>query len=351
VETSKVFTHESILERLDWTQIENGESHYYPVSEFENNLHTFDGIPIFYGSRHPSAFYKSVEEILENEEVVLAGYASNPEINRMGRPKLKAVLNITNPEIEEKIRKGEILLSSQFGYKKQVDDNRILLTSPRGLHVLLYNKALGVPQGDPGAAICNQSNFENEEISISLGYFLGSEKTADETIQVVKVSDLAELIKANQAPILDLTQHDELIKSNQTLETEKSELIKANQALTEEIEALKKQMEEAIEKAETEKVEMFKSNQDRFWNELEEAVQEKFSERKETELYDAVKANQLIQDITKFIMAIPRPAHVKAQGTKEVKELTEAEKKAVEVAETQRKLAATRKQINYAGGV
>jgi hypothetical protein len=317
----EVFTHEAILERLDWTQIENGQQHYYPPSEFENNVNTFDQISVYYGDKHPRPFYPSEEELLKNEKVIKVGYVSNPNVNRMGRPKLKAFLNITDPVIEEKIRQGEILLSPQFGYKPQKDGDKINLTSPRGLHVLLFDKNLGVPQGDPGAIICNNATSENEEICNSLGYFSGGDTITEEaTIQVLKVSDIAELFKANQAPVLDLTKHDELVKANQALETEKDELVKANQALTTEIDNLKKQITETKEKLETERVETFKNNQDRFWNDLIESAKEKFAERKEAELYDVVKSNQLVQDITRFIMSIPTPEFSKAEGNTEVKE-------------------------------
>jgi hypothetical protein len=317
----EVFTHEAILERLDWTQIENGQQHYYPPSEFENNAHTFDQISVYYGDRHPRPFYPSEDELLKNENVIKVGYVSNTNVNRMGRPKLKAFLNITDFAVEEKIRKGEIMISPQFGYKPQKDGDKINLTSPRGLHVLLYDKSLNVPQGDPGAIICNNATSENEEICNSLGYFSGGDTIAEEaTIQVLKVSDIAELFKANQAPVLDLTKHDELIKANQALETEKDELVKANQALTTEIDNLKKQIKETNEKIETERIETFKSNQDRFWNDLIDSAKEKFADRKEAELYDVVKSNQLFQDITRFIMSIPKPEFLDAEGNPDIKD-------------------------------
>lgn len=365
-----VFTHEAILETLDWTQYDpdRNEFDYYSVPEFEKNAHTFDNISIYYGQKHPGV-YASEEDLLKNEDVVKAGYTSNPNVNMMGRPKLKSLLNITDPAIEDKIRKGEILISSMFRYSGERDGYKTNVTNPCGLHVLLYDKATGIPQGDPGAIICNQSNSNTEFLKSSLGYFEGAYMPTEPTIQVVEVSKLAELLKANQAPVFDtekfMVEHDTLLKSNQALTTEKEDLIKANQALEaekedlikanqetlEEVKKLKDTIRENAEKVEAEKVELFKANQDRFWNtDLNDATREAFADRKE-ELYDLIKANQLFQDITKYVSSIPKPNFTKAQGTKEVKDVSKEDLDKMSVAETQRKLAATSKNINYVRGV
>lgn len=364
-----VFTHEAILETLDWTQYDpvRNAFDYYSVPEFKQNAHTFDQISIYYGQKHPGV-YASEEDLLKNEDVIKAGYVSNPNINMMGRPKLTANLNITDSTVEDKIRNGEILISPMFRYNGKKDGYKTTVTNPRGLHVLLFDKSSG-KQGDPGAIICNQSNSELHSLKFGEGYFLGANMPTEPTIQVVEVSKLAELLKANQAPVFDtekfMAEHDTLLKSNQALSTEKEDLIKANQALEaekeelikanqetlEEVKKLKDTIRENAEKVEAEKVELFKANQDRFWNtDLNDATREAFADRKD-ELYDLVKANQLFQDITKYVSSIPKPNFTKAQGTKEVKDVSKEELDKMSVAETQRKLAATSKNVNYVRSV
>lgn len=366
----KIFQHEAILETLDWTQFDpvRKEFDYYSVPEFEKNAHTFNEISIYYGKKHPGV-YPTEEELLKNEDVVKAGWTSHSNVNMMGRPKLKSVFNITDPSVEDKIRKGEILISPMFRSTGIREGYRTNLTNPRGLHVLLFDKSLGVAQGDPGAIICNQSNSESTLLKLGEGYFEGANMANEPPVQVVEVSQLAELLKANQAPVFDTekflseqtelikanqvltTEKDELVKANQALESEKEELIKANQVLTGEIDTLKETIKTNTEKAEADKYELFKANQDRFWNtDIPESAREQFDERKE-ELYDLVKANQLIQDIAKFVAGFPKPAHLQAQGAREVKELSDAEIDNKEFHDAYTRLSATTKNVNYTGGI
>lgn len=370
--SDQIYQHEAILETLDWTQFDpvRKEFDYYSVPEFKKNAHTFDKISIYYGKKHPGV-YSSEEELLKNEDVVKAGWTSGSNINMMGRPKLKSILNIDNPHVEEKIRKGEILISPGFLYNGKKDGYRTNIVNPRGLHVLLFDKTIGSAQGDPGAIICNQSNSENTSLKFGEGYFEGA-NMAETPIQVVEVSKLAELLKANQAPAFDsdkfMSEHDTLIKANQALTTEKDELIKANQALEAErdqlqddlvkanqasqdkITELQNTIEEIKKAADAEKVDMFKANQDRYWGDLSEATQEKFAERKE-ELYDLVKANQLLQDISKFVAGIPIPRYTKAQGATEVKDLSKDDLEKQNISDTQKRLSSITKNVSYVGGV
>ncbi|MFA6727556.1 MAG: hypothetical protein WCS17_04980 [Prevotella sp.] len=368
-----IFQHEAILETLDWTQFDpiRKEFDYYSVPEFEKNTQTFDEISIYYGKKHPG-IYASEDELLKNEDVIKVGWTSNANVNMMGRPKLKSTLNITDFNVEDKIRKGEILISPFFRYTGQKDGYRTNITNPRGLHVLLFDKSLGAAQGDPGAIICNQSNSENTSLKFGEGYFEGANMTTEPSVQVVEVSKLAELLKANQAPVFDtekfLSEQTELIKANQALSTEKDELIKANQALETERDQLKddlvkanqasqgkiaelqKTIEDNKAAVEAERVELFKANQDRYWAELSEATQEKFTDRKE-ELYDLVKANQLLQDISKFVAGIPVPKFTTAQGATDVKELSATDMNNKELYDAYARLSATTKNVNYTEGI
>lgn len=318
--------HEAILERLDWTQNKDGFTHYYPVSEFEKALHTFEGIPVIYAARHPPLGVrgKNLDEVLKEVGGTLAGYTQDVKINQAGSPKLKALLHISNEDVEAKILAGKISISPSFSHNKILKGS---LENITGDHVLLYDSDLGIPQGDATAIICNQDSTDFS-LNHGIGYFEGVEKMADDPIKTVDMNlyngllDLKknqETIMEKESTILKLNQdlekgRESILKLNQDLTAEKETVLKLNQAL----EDTKKQVLELENKIKEEAEKTFKQNQDSFWSDLPEGIRDQFKERKE-ELYSVGTALKLNQDINKALLKMEKPDLHKATGEQATK--------------------------------
>jgi len=316
--------HEAILERLDWTQNKDGFTHYYPVSEFEKALPTFENIPVIYAARHPPLGVrgKNLDEVLREVGGTLAGYTQDVSINRAGSPKLKALLHISNEDVEARIQAGKISISPSFSHTKILKGS---LENITGDHVLLYDSDLGIPQGDQTAIICNQSD-PDLQINSGLGYFEGVNMTGEiKTIDMDLYNDLLSL-KNNQAVIVDnektilkLNQDlekkdDAILKLNQDLTAEKETVLKLNQAL----EDTKKQVSALENKIIEEKKLAFKQNQDIRWTKLPAGVQDAFKGRKE-EWFDESLSIKLNQDILDHVVEMPKPDLHKAAGVQATK--------------------------------
>ena len=342
--TNEPFKHETILEGLDWTQrgiLPDGRlyEHYYPPEEFEKAAPLADGLTIVYAPKHPLEVRdKNLDDVLTEVDGIYAGYLSNTMVHNMGNPKFKTISNVVNPEVEEKIRKGEIAVS--FAFKHDPVPAKGSLTGIIPDHVLFYDRTLGIPQGDPAAMVYNQSN--SETIHYSEGYFEG-EKMTPEPEPGIKPVDMGlynELLdfKKNQATIVEhektimkLNQDvinrdttitglksdlDKALKENETTtakfnqdlsnlktthETEVADLTaKYNQDLSEK----DTKIQELETKIETERLENFKANQETRWGRLPNGVKEKFEGRK-TEFFDETTCMKLNQDILDFMSVGP----------------------------------------------
>ena len=316
--------HEAILERLDWTQNKDGFTHYYPVSEFEKALSTFENIPVIYAARHPPLGVrgKNLDEVLKEVGGTLAGYTQDVKINQAGSPKLKALLHISNEDVEAKILAGKISISPSFSHNQILNGS---LENITGDHVLLYDSDLGIPQGDATAIICNQDSTDFS-LNHGIGYFEGVNMTGEiKTIDMDLYNDLLSL-KNNQAVIVDnektilklnqdLEKKDEsILKLNQDLTAEKETVLKLNQALEEtkkQVSALENKIKEEAEKT-------FKQNQDSFWVDLPAGIQDQFKERKE-ELYSVGTALKLNQDINRALLKMEKPDLHEAAGKQDTK--------------------------------
>lgn len=338
------FKHETILEGLDWTQrgiLPDGRlyEHYYPPEEFEKAIPLTDGLNIVYAPRHPLEVRdKNLDDVLNEVNGKYAGYLSNTMVHNMGNPKFKTISNVVDPEVEEKIRKGEIAVS--FAFKHDPVSAKGKLTGIVPDHVLFYDRKLGIPQGDPVAMVYNQSN--SETIHYSESYFLGEQMSQDPD-PVIKPVDMGlynELLefKRNQAIIVenektimklnqDIKDRDGVItglktdlekalnetetttaKFNQDIadmktahETEVADLTaKYNQDLSEK----DAKITELESKIESDRLENFKANQETRWSRLPKGVQEKFESRKD-EFFVETTAMKLNQDILDFMSIGP----------------------------------------------
>lgn len=341
--TNGPFKHETILEGLDWTQrglLPDGRlyEHYYPPEEFEKAVPLADGLNIIYASRHPQQVRdKNLEDVLKDVNGKYAGYLSNTMVHNMGNPKFKTISNVVDPEVEAKIRKGEIAVS--FAFKHDPVPAKGSLTGIKPDHVLFYDRKLGIPQGDPAAMVYNQNS---ETIHYSEGYFEGEKMTLDSEpgIKPVDMGLYNELLdfKQNQATIVEhektiMKLNQDVINRDTTISGLKSDLDKAlkenetttakfNQDITDlktahetevadltakynqDISEKDTRIKELETKIETDRLENFKANQEVRWGRLPAGVKEKFEGRK-TEFFDETTCMKLNQDILDFMSIGP----------------------------------------------
>jgi hypothetical protein len=153
--------HEAIISRLEYLQNKDGKLHYYPTDVFQKRLPSFNDLKIIYAKKHPpkGLYGKPLDEILQEIEGKVVGETSNSLINNTGSDFLKTVFNITDPDTDTKIKNRELNLS--LGFRYNAPDVGSLI-DVFGDHVLLYDKALGIPQGDPGALILNQGSPDSD---------------------------------------------------------------------------------------------------------------------------------------------------------------------------------------------
>jgi hypothetical protein len=322
--------HDAIMSRLEYYQNKDGKLHYYPKDVFERRLPTFNELKILYAKKHPKKGLhgKQLEDVLKEIDGRVVGFTSNSVINNSGSDFLKTTYNITDPSTDLKIKNRE--LSHSLGFRYSAPDvgsfNDVF-----GDHVLLYDKSLGIPQGDPGALILNQGSPDGD----SIGYLAGAFKMTDEPNTLTEILGL---LKQNQEDSNSKVLESEkmILKLNQDLTTEKDSVIKLNQvmddkdkiilSLKEEIATLKKQMMDA-------KASRIKSNQDSYWTGLPKGIQEKFEARKD-ELSDPEMMFKLNQDISSAILAIPKPEFKDAEGNPDAKPGVKNNQDAEDAAET-----------------
>jgi hypothetical protein len=111
-----ISSHDAVLSRLEYWQNKDGKLHYYPSNEFQTALSTFNDLKIIYAKKHPSKgiIGQNLEEVLKEVDGRITGYTSSSLVNNTGSEFLKSVFNITDPEIDQKIRNKELSLSLGF---------------------------------------------------------------------------------------------------------------------------------------------------------------------------------------------------------------------------------------------
>jgi hypothetical protein len=269
---------------------------------------------ILYANRHPldGVKGKDLETVLKEIGGKVVGYTSDSIINNTGTPNLRSIFNITDPDVDQKIKTGDLCQSLGFRYSAPAFG---YLDNVIGDHVLLYDRSLNVPQGDQGSMILNQ----DDPNATYLGYVAG--EIGDHMADNNNIGELATVLKNNMDEFNSkfLTQEKEKLKIASELEAEKGKVIKLNQdieGLNKTVSDLKAQITKTAEAAATDKQNRIKANQDSFWNGLPDSVKEKFEARK-GELSDPELIFKLNQDIQAAIEAIPKPGFRGAQGFKE----------------------------------
>src|SRR5208337_3452281 len=105
------------------------------LSYIETGLLTIPEKPILFGATHPEGGFKDKNlETVFSQGIKLAGTMGDVWIDCSGRPKLKAKINITGPDIKALINQGKVLLS----YVYWGDQSSSLSSSFDFDHLLIY---------------------------------------------------------------------------------------------------------------------------------------------------------------------------------------------------------------------
>lgn len=304
-----VSRHTAILSRLNYVQKKDGKVHYYDLDEFQKALPTFEENPIIYAKRHPALGFKgrSLNDVLGETLGKIVGVSKQAIINNMGSPKLQTVLNITDPETDEKIRRGEIRISPGFWYSAPDVGS---LKNISGDHVLLYDSASQIPQGDVAAMIVNQDE-ENDETAY-YGFSEGYLEKAGETMTEKELDTIVEILKNNQDDLTGkiLEREKDILVLKQEIETKDAKILKLNQDLEE----IVKQVAELEKFVKEEKELKIKNQQDSLWDTFYPGTQAKFADRR-SELENNDLSLKLLQDMTTFERTLSKPQLSQAEGS------------------------------------
>jgi hypothetical protein len=316
--------HLATLFRLKHWQKTGDSLLFYNQSKFEQNKDKFDNATVIYAKRHPvnGIRGKNLDEILKEVDGVKVGYTSEPGPDP-NKPEFLAFLNITDPETDLKIKNKELDISTSIWHSGA---NMGDMENPSCDHVLLYDKALGIEQGDAGALIQNQSNQNNKTdfFSYSEGSFGATNMVEKDPVKepIKEVDPVKEWLVQNQAA---LTQSEATVLK---LQDEKKETEKLVQNQETKITELETKINDMVK-------ERLIQNQNDLWNSLLEGTRTTFEGRKD-ELLDPFKSSAFAKELILHERSLEKPPLGPAQGnqnlvnnqksdeTDEMKEVIEA---------------------------
>jgi len=288
------------------------------IPAVQARLSTIPGKPIIYTLSHQGfkGFRGRTPEIaLKEINATQVGKMGDAWIDYVGRPKLKAKINVTDPDSESNIQKGDVLISDGYWH----DPDTPYISSFDFDHLLIYPRASGIKQGEPAALILNQQPEVNS--------------LAEKTDEPTSLEYANSLLKTNQAELMD--REKTILSLNQQIEAKDGIIAQKDQVISErdtlitnqtkEIEGYQKQLFD-IEAAEELKV-----NQALF-DTYAKGVQDKFESRK-SELGDPKASKRLLLEMNQEQAKVKVPEFTQAEGTKfVVNQTAEAEDAEAEAA-------------------
>ena len=288
------------------------------IPAVQARLSTIPGKPVIYTLSHRGfkGFRgRSTETALKEINATQVGTMGDAWIDYMGRPKLKAKINVTDPDSETNIQTGEVLISDGYWH----DPDTPYISSFDFDHLLIYPLASGIKQGEPAALILNQQPEVNS--------------LAEKTEEPTSLECLNSILKTNQAELMD--REKTILSLNQQIEAKEGIIVQKDKTISEkeilitnqtkEIEGYQKQL------ADIEAAEELKVNQALF-DTYAKGVQDKFESRK-SELGDPKTSKRLILEMNQEQAKVKVPEFTKAEGTKfVVNQTTDAEDAEAEAA-------------------
>jgi len=311
-----VSEHEVVLQVLDDDDIPG----------IEAGLSTIPGKPIPFSITHPDGGFKGKDpESIFSQEIKSVGTMGDAWIDSIGRPKLRAKINITDPEIEDLIKQGKVFISDAYWR----DPTTPHISSFDFDHLLIYPRDSNIPQGEQAALIINQDSTETIMSTTEIS-----------TTEPTSLEYANALLKTNQDALVEkekviLTLNQELDNSKKII-AEQQELI-VNQ--TSAIEKLNNQLDE-IEKAK--KLELNQA----IFNSYPEGIRKKFESRFD-DLNDPDKSLSLTLEMNQEWGRIPPVVETKVQGSTYVANQEGDPRAEIEAAKTI--LRGTRVRIDKSG--
>lgn len=154
-------THEAILQTLE----RKVGDIFLPISAFEN-VDSWKGIPVIYASDHPDmdAWEADPEAELARIKGKIVGEIERAEIDKVGHPKLKALLSLLDdPEIEAKIKEGKLSLSTGFwAMPSKEGELRSISGEIEPQHLLVFDEDLRNIPKDHGSMFLNKKGNDEE---------------------------------------------------------------------------------------------------------------------------------------------------------------------------------------------
>jgi len=214
--------HDVILQGLDQALQYGGTEVYYPTDSFKDSIEKWQGIPLVYapsGEHIPVELFNSdPEQALQQYNAVQIGNIQEPEIMEEGQRRLQAKAAITNAEFDERIKAGEIQISTSF--LAPGTDRIQSPVSPS--YVLAFDKTKAKPRD-------KLTMFLNNERDQSHNHNMEDKTSMSETESAIKVAtlerDLSEKDQAVERANTDIKAKEEAIERLNTELSEKDQKI------------------------------------------------------------------------------------------------------------------------------
>jgi len=290
--------HDVILQGLDQALQYGDAEIYYPADSFKDSIERWQGIPLVYvpDGRHipVDEFNADPETALQRYDAVPIGNIQEPEIMEEGQRRLQAKAAITNAEFDERIKAGEIQISTSF---LAPGANRI--ESPViPSYVLAFDKSAAKPRD-------------------KLTMFLNSERDSHNNTNTEENKHMSETEAAVKMATLerDLSDKEKAIERMNTEVQQKDEKVSELETAVERLNTEKSELEAKLEQAEKQLTEFANAEADRHWEMLKSTtipkglVNTEDAEKQMRELYNTDKDAFYMK-----ILSVDRPAETPREG-------------------------------------
>jgi hypothetical protein len=244
--------HDVILQGLDQALQYGDAEVYYPADSFKDSIERWQGIPLVYvpDGRHipVDEFNADPETALQQYDAVPIGNIQEPEIMEEGQRRLQAKAAITNAEYDERIKAGEIQISTSFLAPGTNQIQSPVMPS----YVLAFDKNTANPR-DKLTMFLNserdQSHNNTEE-----------NKHMSETEAAVKMATLER----------DLSDKEKAIERMNTEVQQKDEKVSELETAVERLNTEKSEVEAKLEQAEKQLTEFANAEENRQWQNIKD---------------------------------------------------------------------------------
>lgn len=158
--------HDTILQTLNrWILRTNPETQEeeqvcYTLEAFEATVNKWNGVPIIFAKAHPDMdlFAEDMDKALKAINGSIIGKAKDARIDTTGHPKLMVKLPISDPELNNRTKQGELSVSSGFWGTR---DEKGRVTSVVPQHILVFPELGGAQPVDHGSQMLNMEEETN----------------------------------------------------------------------------------------------------------------------------------------------------------------------------------------------